>query len=191
MNWVWPKAPAQEPVRRVRPDVAAVDDLQRREELAAEIALAAVRHAGQASRATAPAGAPPMSLPKFDSTPQTPAMMWRSTPKRLSACASACAVLAHGGAAVLDPLLVDEEAEIVPDRRLELGLVVHQLEDLHVGLHAARRRRRRSRPGTPLATAWPRRPARQARKSDCAAAGATAIESPRRARAIRRVMASI
>ena len=77
-----------------------------------------------------------MSLPKFDSTPQTPAMMWRSTPKRLSACASACAPAAHRGAAFLDPLVVDEEAEIVPDRRLELGLVVHQLEDLHVGLHA-------------------------------------------------------
>ena len=45
-------------------------------------------------------------------------------------------MLAHRGAAFLDPLVVDEEAEIVPDRRLELGLVVHQLEDLHVGLHA-------------------------------------------------------
>src|SRR3954452_7277272 len=41
----------------------------------------------------------------------------------------------------------------------------------------------------PFAAAWPFRPARQARKSDCAAAGAASVESARR-KAIRRVMPS-
>ena len=43
MNWVWPKAPAQEPVSRSGRMSPRLDDLHRREELAAEIALAAVR----------------------------------------------------------------------------------------------------------------------------------------------------
>ena len=43
-------------------------------------------------------------------------------------------VLAHHGAAVGDALLVDEEAEIVPDRRLEFRLHLRQAQDLLVGL---------------------------------------------------------
>ena len=43
-------------------------------------------------------------------------------------------VLAHHGAAVGDALLVDEEAEIVPDRPLEFRLHLRQAQDLLVGL---------------------------------------------------------
>ena len=47
--------------------------------------------------------------------------------------------LPHGGAAVLHPLLVDEGREVIPDRRLELGLVVHEVEDRQIRGDAAGR----------------------------------------------------
>jgi hypothetical protein len=47
-------------------------------------------------------------------------------------------VLAHGRPPVGYALVVDQDRNVVPDRRLELGLVVHQLEDLHVRLDTSR-----------------------------------------------------
>jgi hypothetical protein len=43
------------------------------------------------------------------------------------------------GTAVRDALLVHQHREIVPDRLLELRLVVHRIEDALVGLNAGQR----------------------------------------------------
>ena len=80
-----------------------------------------------------------MSLPKFELDPPDAGDDVAVDAEPALGLRQRGAPAAHRGAAFLDPLVVDEEAEIVPDRRLELGLVVHQLEDLHVGLHAGGR----------------------------------------------------
>ena len=51
-------------------------------------------------------------------------------------------MLLHAGAAIVNPLLVDEEAQIVPDRHLELWLDLRKREDAGVRLHMVQCRRR-------------------------------------------------
>jgi hypothetical protein len=85
---------------------------------------------------------------------------------------------AHGGFAVLHPLVVHEGGEIIPDRRLELRLVVHEVEDRQVGLDAAGRRVEglgRDAPGGRLAA----QADRQERKSPWAGAGVAAARRVR------------
>jgi hypothetical protein len=47
-------------------------------------------------------------------------------------------VLAHGGAPIGDALVIHEGRDVVPDRRLELGLIILKLQHLEVGLEPAR-----------------------------------------------------
>ena len=139
MNWVCPKAPAHDPRRRAGVDVAVLDDLEGRHQLAGEVVAPARAVAGDGrERLHEGTAADILAEIRFDAPDAgdreavDPVARFRRR-ERLPP-------LAHGGLAVLDAFLVDEGGEIVPDRRLELGLVVHQLEDLQVGLDAPGRR---------------------------------------------------
>ena len=76
----------------------------------------------------------PISWPKFDSTPQIAASMVRLTPYFSSARASARALPRHRRLAVGDPIVVHQPVDIVPDRRLELGLLLLEIEHLRIRL---------------------------------------------------------
>ena len=79
MNCVGPNAPAHEPFSCSGRDVAAMQDLQRREKLVPEIGLPAAdagERRGRADHRPVADHACRISI----STPQIAAMMWRSTP---------------------------------------------------------------------------------------------------------------
>ena len=78
MNWVWPIAPAHEPLHVARRDVALLEDRQRRDQLVAEI-VALIMDEGEAGegadhRIAAGEGAESVSMP------QTPIITPGSTP---------------------------------------------------------------------------------------------------------------
>ena len=113
------------------------DDLQRRHQLAREIVLPARARSRTSVASDCTRGRPPKSLPKFElDAPDAGDHMAVDAEAGLGR-GERLAPLLHGGAAVLHPLLVDERRQIIPDRRLELGLVVHEFEDRQIGLDAA------------------------------------------------------
>ena len=130
-------------VELLRRDVAAVEDLQRGDELAAEIVVAATRLAGERRQRLHDAAlAEILAEIRFDAP-------HRDHCRRIDAIAllgrlQRAGVAAHQRAALLDALLVDEAGEIIPDRRLELGLLVHEARGV-IGLEPARRAGDRAR----------------------------------------------
>ena len=129
------EGPGPRAVEAARIDVAGIDDLQGREQFAAEIVAPAAAVAGDGGerlhqRAAADILAEiRLDAPHAGDDVAVDAVAALRRRERLG-------MLTHGGAPVRDALLVDEGGHVVPDRRLELGLVVHQLEHAHVGLHA-------------------------------------------------------
>ncbi len=144
MNWVWPMAPAQEPVRWDDVDVAVLQDLQRGDELGARIFGArriGIGERGQRAHDVAHLGVVLEHL----------AVIRLHRPDRqqdgaVDAEALLDAVepglpLARHLLAGADRALVDAVVEILPGRVVELGLVVR--------LRPAPRDRARRRCGTP------------------------------------------
>ena len=78
MNCGWPIAPAHEPRMLRDVDVAAVENLERVEELAAEERRAARIPRERRERRTV--GRTPLNRPKFDSMPQIATMIRAGTP---------------------------------------------------------------------------------------------------------------
>ncbi len=146
-------------------NVAAVDDLQGRHQLGAEIVLP-LAHAGEGrERLHQRPLAHLRAEIRFD--PPDRGDHVAADAVGLLGVGERAGVLRHRRLAVGDPLLVDQARDIVPDRRLELRLLLLEFQHLHVGLkpaeglverggakcrrarrrRAAPRRRRRNRPG--------------------------------------------
>ena len=113
-------------------NVAAIDDLQRRHQLGAEIArplaVAGERRERLHQRPLAHRRAEIRLDPpnRRQHVPADAVSLFRVS-ERLG-------VFGHRRLAVRNPLLVDEALDIVPDRRLELRLLFLEFEHLHVGL---------------------------------------------------------
>ena len=138
MNCVWPKAPAQEPTRWAGLTSPSLDDLQRRDQLAAKIgrvlAVAGERrerlHQGTLADGFAEIG--------FDA-PDGDHDMAIDAEARFDRIERRAPLRQHGSA-VRDALIIDESGEIIPDRRLELGLLLLQVEHGPIGGKPARLR---------------------------------------------------
>ena len=149
-------------------NVAAIGDLQRRHQLGAEIGGALALQASVLSDCTS--GRPPMSSPKFDSTPQIAASTYRLDAEPRLGLGERARFARHRRLAVDDALVVDEAGHVVPDRRLEFGLAGLEIEHLRVGLQASKAARSVVA-DTPCAAASARSEATQEAKSARAGSG--------------------
>ena len=146
------------------PDVAALDDLQRVEELGPEIVPAPVREAGERrERAHQRPVAAIAAIVRFDAPDGDDG----GRVDAVAALRGGERALPFGehGAAVGNALGIDEARHIVPDRRAELRLLHHQLEHAHVGLEPGGLPVEGGRRRSPALAAAPRMPARQPPKS--------------------------
>jgi hypothetical protein len=115
--------------------IAAIDDLERRDELTAEVVLAPRPRAHQGGQ----------SLGERPPSGELPVVGLHAPDRRDRVAVDAVAcfrgrqggrVTGHHLPAVVDALLVHQERHVVPDRRLELGLRLHRLDDLGIGRDA-------------------------------------------------------
>jgi hypothetical protein len=136
MNCVWPNAPAQEPLKRSRCDVAARDDLDRREKLAAEKLLPAADTRERRGRADHIAIAFIGAEIRFDAPDRSDDI--RIDTVSLLDPLKGRAVLREHLAALIDTALHDKLVDIIPDRFRELRLTIHQLDNFHVRVEIAR-----------------------------------------------------
>ena len=115
--------------------VAALDDLQRRQQFAAEIIPPARRRAGQRRQRLRQAPAPrdlaevAFNAPHGGDGETIDAIALLGGGERLR-------VAAHHGAALGHLLLVHQRGEIIPDRRAELGLELQRFDHFRIGRHA-------------------------------------------------------
>ena len=84
-------------------------------------------------------GRPPISEPKFEFDPPDRRQHVAADAKGLFGVREGAGLPRHRRLAVGDALLVDQAVHVVPDRRLELGLRLLELEHLHVRLQAVER----------------------------------------------------
>ena len=131
MNWVGPKAPAQDPTETVRPHIAALEYLQCRQEFLAEITLPAPNACERRGRTEYRAFADERAVVGFNA-PDGREDVAIDTEGPLNGVKRA-AIFFKQRAALLDAVVRDEDVQIVPEGFGELRLVIEQIHDPQIG----------------------------------------------------------